>query len=158
MIPITSSWPFEQWGTDIIGPFPRVPGNYAYVVVAVGYFTKWIEAEPLRSIIGAAVQKFFWKSVVCRFALPRVVISDNGGSSRIILSMHGVKTWGLSSISHRLDTLRQMDKLKTLTELSFIASRPGSTGLDRHGWKSSPACCGPTGLRRDQQPKRPRFP
>ncbi|XP_027166027.1 uncharacterized protein LOC113765993 [Coffea eugenioides] len=35
MIPITSPWPFEQWGTDIIGPFPRAPDNYAYVVVAV---------------------------------------------------------------------------------------------------------------------------
>nr|XP_027118429.1 uncharacterized protein K02A2.6-like [Coffea arabica] len=77
MIPITSPWPFEQWKTDIIGPFPRAPGNYAYVVVAVDYFTKWVEAEHLRSITRTAVQKFFWKSVVCRFDLPRVVISDN---------------------------------------------------------------------------------
>nr|XP_027063058.1 uncharacterized protein LOC113689487 [Coffea arabica] len=78
MIPITSPWPFEQWGTDIIGPFPRTPGNHAYVVVAVDYFTKWVETEPLRTITGSAVQKFFWKNVVCRFGLPRVVISDNG--------------------------------------------------------------------------------
>ncbi|XP_027158219.1 uncharacterized protein LOC113759836 [Coffea eugenioides] len=78
MIPITLPWPFEQWGTDIIGPFSRAPGNFAYVVVAIDYFTKWVEAEPLRSITGAAIQKFFWKSVVCRFGLPRVVISDNG--------------------------------------------------------------------------------
>nr|XP_027082689.1 uncharacterized protein LOC113705025 [Coffea arabica] len=78
MIPITSPWPFEQWGTDIIGPFPRAPGNYAYVVVAVDYFTKWVEAESLKNITGSAVQKFFWKNVVCRFGLPRVVISDNG--------------------------------------------------------------------------------
>nr|XP_027088752.1 uncharacterized protein K02A2.6-like [Coffea arabica] len=78
MIPITSSWPFEQWGTDIIGPFPRAPGNYAYLVVVVDYFTKWIEIEPLRSITGSAVRKFFWKNVVCRFGLPRVIISDNG--------------------------------------------------------------------------------
>ncbi|XP_071916083.1 uncharacterized protein [Coffea arabica] len=67
-----------MWGTDIIGPFPRAPGNYAYVVVAVDYFTKWVEAKPLKSITGAAVQKFFWKNVICRFGLPRVVISDNG--------------------------------------------------------------------------------
>ena len=74
MIPITSHWPFDQWGTDIFGPFPRAPGNYAYVVVAVDYFTKWVETEPLRSITGSVVQKFFLKSVVCRFG---VVISDN---------------------------------------------------------------------------------
>ncbi|XP_027157746.1 uncharacterized protein LOC113759379 [Coffea eugenioides] len=64
MILITSPWP--------------APGNYAYVVVAVDYFTKWVKAELLRSITGSAVQKFFWKNVVCRFSLPRVVISDNG--------------------------------------------------------------------------------
>nr|XP_027126777.1 uncharacterized protein LOC113742942 [Coffea arabica] len=63
MIPITSPWPFEQWGTDIIGPFPRAPGNYAYVVVAMDYFTKWVEVEPLKNITGSAVQKFFWKNV-----------------------------------------------------------------------------------------------
>ncbi|XP_027150213.1 uncharacterized protein LOC113750438 [Coffea eugenioides] len=42
MIPITSPWPFEQWGTNMIGPFPRALGSYAYVVVAVDYFTKWV--------------------------------------------------------------------------------------------------------------------
>nr|XP_027063099.1 uncharacterized protein LOC113689535 [Coffea arabica] len=50
MISITSPWPFEQWDTDIIGLFRIAPGNYAYLVVAVDYFTKWIKAEPLRSI------------------------------------------------------------------------------------------------------------
>ena len=40
MIPITSSWPFEQWGTDIIGPFRRAPGNHIYLVVTIDYFIK----------------------------------------------------------------------------------------------------------------------
>ncbi|XP_027174611.1 uncharacterized protein LOC113774254 [Coffea eugenioides] len=40
MVPITSPWPFEQWGTDIIGPFPKAVGGYTFLVTAVDYFTK----------------------------------------------------------------------------------------------------------------------
>lgn len=42
MVPITSPWPFEQWGTDIIGPFPKAVGGYTFLVTAVDYFTKWV--------------------------------------------------------------------------------------------------------------------
>ena len=55
MVHITSHWFSEQWGTDIIGSFPRAVCGYAYVVVVVDYFTKWVEVESLQSIIGLAV-------------------------------------------------------------------------------------------------------
>nr|XP_027100416.1 uncharacterized protein LOC113719406 [Coffea arabica] len=78
MVPITSPWPFEQWGTDIIGPFPRATGGYAYIMVAIDYFTKWVETEALKSITNQAIQKFFWKHIVCRFGLSQIIIFDNG--------------------------------------------------------------------------------
>ncbi|XP_027077127.2 uncharacterized protein [Coffea arabica] len=78
MIPIHSPWPFAQWGIDLLGPFPRAPGRYEHLVVAVDYFTKWMEAEPLVSISGRAIQKFFWRNIVCRFRIPHVLMSDNG--------------------------------------------------------------------------------
>ncbi|XP_027168007.1 uncharacterized protein LOC113767998 [Coffea eugenioides] len=78
MVPIHSPWPFAQWGIDLLGPFPRAPGRYEHLVVAIDYFTKWVEAEPLVSISGKAIQKFFWRSIVCRFGIPHVLISDNG--------------------------------------------------------------------------------
>ncbi|XP_027151870.1 uncharacterized protein LOC113751923 [Coffea eugenioides] len=78
MVPITSPWPFEQWGTDIIGPFPRATGGYAYIMVAIDYFTKWVETEALKSITDQAIQKFFWKHIVCRFGLSQIIIFDNG--------------------------------------------------------------------------------
>nr|XP_027065152.1 uncharacterized protein K02A2.6-like [Coffea arabica] len=78
MIPIHSPWPFAQWGIDLLGPFPRVSGRYGHLVVAIDDFTKWMEAEPLATIFGRAVQKFFWKNIVCRFGIPHVLISDNG--------------------------------------------------------------------------------
>ena len=41
MTPITSPWPFSQWGIDLMGPFPEGKGQTKYVVVAIDYFTKW---------------------------------------------------------------------------------------------------------------------
>ena len=37
--PISSPWPFTQWGLDILGPFPRATGNQRFVLVVVDYFT-----------------------------------------------------------------------------------------------------------------------
>jgi hypothetical protein len=49
-----------------------------YVVVAVEYFSKWIEAKPLATITSATVQKFFWQNIVCRFGMPKAITMDNG--------------------------------------------------------------------------------
>jgi hypothetical protein len=49
-----------KMGLDLLGPLPLAQGNLKYVVVAVEYFSKWIEAKPLATITSATVQKFFW--------------------------------------------------------------------------------------------------
>ncbi|XP_075473930.1 uncharacterized protein LOC142504983 [Primulina tabacum] len=54
MRPIWASCPFDQWGMDIV------------------------EAEPLAKITEQKVLKFLWKNIVCRFGVPRRLISDNG--------------------------------------------------------------------------------
>ncbi|XP_014492978.1 uncharacterized protein LOC106755347 [Vigna radiata var. radiata] len=47
---IVSPWPFAQWGMDIVGPFPTGRVQMKFLLVAVDYFTKWVEAEPLAKI------------------------------------------------------------------------------------------------------------
>ena len=47
---ITSPWPFQQWGLDILGPLPLGKGQCKFIIVAVDYLTKWAEAEPLATI------------------------------------------------------------------------------------------------------------
>ncbi|GKB63999.1 reverse transcriptase domain-containing protein [Tanacetum coccineum] len=44
---IMSLWSFYQWGLDILGPLPKGPGKLKFIIVAIDYFTKWIEANPL---------------------------------------------------------------------------------------------------------------
>ncbi|RDY06412.1 hypothetical protein CR513_09606, partial [Mucuna pruriens] len=67
---IASPWPFFKWGVDILGPFPPVPGQVKFLVVAVDYLTKWIEAEPIASITTKKIKRFFWKRIICRFGIP----------------------------------------------------------------------------------------
>ncbi|GKB80141.1 reverse transcriptase domain-containing protein, partial [Tanacetum coccineum] len=76
--PITSLWPFYKWGIDIAGPFPEGPKKVKFLIVAIDYFTKWIEAKPVATITGSQIKKFMWDNIVCRFGLPGEIISDNG--------------------------------------------------------------------------------
>ncbi|GJT46405.1 reverse transcriptase domain-containing protein [Tanacetum coccineum] len=75
---ITSPWPFYKWGIDIAGPFLEGPGKVKFLIVAIDYFTKWIEAKLVATITGNQIKKFMWDNIVCRFRLPGEIISDNG--------------------------------------------------------------------------------
>ncbi|XP_025636205.1 uncharacterized protein [Arachis hypogaea] len=75
---IEVSWPFDRWGLDILGPFPKAPGQVKFLLVSIDYFSKWIEAQPLAYITSEKVRSFLWKNIICRFGIPREIISDNG--------------------------------------------------------------------------------
>ncbi|KAK3030413.1 hypothetical protein RJ639_037542 [Escallonia herrerae] len=75
---LTSPIPFAMWGMDILGPFPMATGQRRFVIVAIDYFTKWTEVEALATITASKYEEFFWKNVVCRFGVPKILIIDNG--------------------------------------------------------------------------------
>ncbi|KAL0462271.1 UNVERIFIED_CONTAM: hypothetical protein Slati_0114700 [Sesamum latifolium] len=63
---------------DIVGPFPLASEQRKFLLVAIDYFTKWVEAEPLARITKWKLMKFIRKNIICHFGLPRELISDNG--------------------------------------------------------------------------------
>ncbi|XP_073138811.1 uncharacterized protein [Henckelia pumila] len=75
---VVAACPFDQWGMDIIGPFPVSTGQKKFLLVAINYFSKWVEAEPLAKITENEVLNFLWKNIVCRFGISRRLASDNG--------------------------------------------------------------------------------
>ena len=75
---VTSPWPFQQWGLDILGPLPLGKGQCKFIIVIVDYFTKWVEVEPLATITKQKVRNFVWRAIICRFGIPRALVSDNG--------------------------------------------------------------------------------
>jgi hypothetical protein len=52
---IQPTWPLQRCGMDLLGPLPPSQGNLRYVVVAVEYLSKWIEAKALATITSATV-------------------------------------------------------------------------------------------------------
>ena len=71
-------WPFHTWGLDLVGPINPPPCGYIWILVATEYFTKWVEAVPLRKAIGGAIANFIKENIIVRFGVPRRIISDNG--------------------------------------------------------------------------------
>ena len=59
-------------------PLTQGKRQVKFLLVAIDYFTKWVEAEALATIIEAKVSNFVWKNIVCRFRTPQMIISDNG--------------------------------------------------------------------------------
>ncbi|KAK0573961.1 hypothetical protein LWI29_016278 [Acer saccharum] len=75
---ITSPWPFAMWGIDLIDPMPTATRGAKHAIVAVDYFTKWVEAEPLVHITEANTISFVKKNILYRFGIPNTIITDNG--------------------------------------------------------------------------------
>ncbi|XP_028551816.1 uncharacterized protein LOC110108077 [Dendrobium catenatum] len=74
-----ASWPFECWGTNVIGPIdsPSSAGH-RFILATTNYFSKWAEAALFKEITSEHVINFFTHNVVYRFSVPRRIISDNG--------------------------------------------------------------------------------
>ena len=75
---IISPWPFQQWSFDILGPLPIGRGQCKFTIVGVDYFTKWVEGESLATITEQKVCNFVWRSITCRFGIPKALVFDNG--------------------------------------------------------------------------------
>ncbi|GJY15471.1 reverse transcriptase domain-containing protein [Tanacetum coccineum] len=67
---------FDVWGIDFMGPFPSSRGNN-YILVAIDYLSKWVEAKALPTNDARVVCKIL-KSLFARFGTPRAIISDRG--------------------------------------------------------------------------------
>nr|GEX63674.1 reverse transcriptase domain-containing protein [Tanacetum cinerariifolium] len=90
---------FNVWGIDFMGPFPSSKGN-KYILVAVDYLSKWVEAKELPTNDARVVVKFL-KSLFSRFGIPKAIISDKGthfSNNQLarVMSKYGV--------THRLST------------------------------------------------------
>ncbi|KAL4369653.1 hypothetical protein GQ457_05G021940 [Hibiscus cannabinus] len=68
---------FDVWGIDFMGPFPSSFGNL-YILLAIDYVSKWVEAVATTPNDAKTVQRFIKKNIFTRFGTPRVIINDEG--------------------------------------------------------------------------------
>ncbi|XP_060965111.1 uncharacterized protein LOC133034108 [Cannabis sativa] len=86
---------FDVWGIDFMGPFPSSFSNQ-YILLAVDYVSKWVEAAATPQNDGKTVLRFLQKNIFTRFGTPRAIVSDEGShfcnkQFEALLSRYGVR-------------------------------------------------------------------
>ncbi|XP_059654615.1 uncharacterized protein LOC132301374 [Cornus florida] len=79
MLPIVKIWPFRGWALDFIEKLrPPSLDGHTHIVVATNYFTKWVEAIPLKTYEQSTVINFIKKHIIHRFGIPETLTTDRG--------------------------------------------------------------------------------
>ncbi|XP_071741306.1 uncharacterized protein [Rutidosis leptorrhynchoides] len=100
MNPILVCEIFDVWGIDFMGPFPPSFG-FEYILVAVDYVSKWVEAEATRTNDHKVVLKFVKKNIFCRHGVPKAIISDGGSHFKNSYFAKLLRDYG---VNHRIAT------------------------------------------------------
>ncbi|MCO5579063.1 hypothetical protein L7F22_032915 [Adiantum nelumboides] len=74
--------PFEKWRIDAMGPLPRIANGKLYILVAIDYMTRWVEAQSVARVNEKIVSKFVYTRICYRFGTPLEIVSDNGPGFR----------------------------------------------------------------------------
>ncbi len=64
---------FERWGIDIVGFLLITRKGNRYIVVAMDYFSRWLEARLLKAANVETVAIFIYEKIICRFGTPRII-------------------------------------------------------------------------------------
>jgi len=68
----------NKWGIDVIGAIEQKASNgHHFILVAIDYFTKWVEATSYANVTRKVVAKFIKREIICRYGIPSRIITNN---------------------------------------------------------------------------------
>ncbi|CAM8922404.1 unnamed protein product [Rhodiola kirilowii] len=130
-VPILVNDVFDIWGIDFMGPFP-VSCGFAYILVAVDYVSKWVEARATRCDDAKAVVEFLRTNIFCRYGVPKAIISDQGTHFCNRMMASTLRHYGVhhrTSTAYHLQTNGQAEISNR--EIKGILEKNGETGAKR---------------------------
>ena len=76
---LTAPWPFAMWGIDMIGEIrPTASNRHHFILVAIDYFMKWVEAASFATVTKNVVERFIRHNLICQYGVLERTITDNG--------------------------------------------------------------------------------
>ncbi|GKG10080.1 reverse transcriptase domain-containing protein, partial [Tanacetum coccineum] len=112
---------------------PPARGGAKFVIIAIDYFTKWVEAKPLAKITGKEVIRFVMDNIICRYGLPRVIVTDNGAQ----LVSDPFKSWCTRFKIRQMNTAVAHPQANGLVERANRSLMEGiktRLGREKAGW------------------------
>ncbi|RDX72357.1 hypothetical protein CR513_48172, partial [Mucuna pruriens] len=140
---------FDVWGIDFMGPFP-VSNGYSYILLAVDYVSRWVEAIATRTNDARVGVDFLKSNIFCKFGMPKGLISDQGSHfcNRAMASL--LQKYG---VAHRIATAynprpmaKQKEIKKTLQKMTNPSRKDWSRLLEDALWAHRTAYRTPLGM------------
>ena len=94
MRPILEVENFDLWAIDFMGPFPPFDGK-EYILVAVDYVSKWVEAIPTRTNNHREVLRFVTRCIFAQYGCLRAIISNDGSHFNNVCFRELLKKYGV---------------------------------------------------------------
>ena len=91
--------PFQQWGLDFIGEInPSSSGQHKWILVAIDYFTKWIEVVPTRNATHQVIMNFLYLNIFIIFGFPKRIVTDNAPAFKVKALVNMSESMGIQLV------------------------------------------------------------
>jgi hypothetical protein len=92
---VVSIGPFAKWGINFMTCHPHSAEGHGYIIVAIDYFTKWVEAMPTFDNTGKITTLFIFNHIIAHFGVPQAIVIDHGSHFRNFMMSELTEKLGL---------------------------------------------------------------
>jgi hypothetical protein len=135
--PVVIEDPFQQWRLDFIGQIPQVSSaGHSWILAATDYFTRSVEATPLRTSSSPAIIRFMEENIFTRFGVPKKITTDNASVFRSVELVGFCLRFGIT-IAHSANYYPQGNGLAESSNKNLIRIIRRTVGENKRAWDSS---------------------
>eukprot|EP00253_Pinus_taeda_P019926 PITA_19926 len=131
--PVVTVGPFTKWGIDYVTCNPRSAGGHGFIIVAVDYFTKWVEAMPTLTEDGHTAVQFLFNHVILRFRVPQAIVIDHGKHFRNHMMKELTTQLGLKHDSSTPYYPQSNGQVKAINKI-LVTMLQRTVGMHKSNW------------------------